>query len=83
MSDIGSIASLATYASQPFQVGRATPSGDVAGAGDADGSAETGSSASGATFSSDYAMSLLAKITHASADQALALIQGLSTPPPR
>ena len=45
-------------------------------------SSSTGTSGAVASgnFSSDYAMSLLAKVTHASADQALTLIQSMLPP---
>jgi hypothetical protein len=47
-----------------------------------DGSADIGTSGAAASgnFSADYAMSLLAKVTHASADQALTLIQSMLPP---
>ena len=62
MSGIGSILALASQAAQPFASGPATVV-DLPASGAASG---------------DYAMALLAKITRASADQALTLIQGLS-----
>jgi hypothetical protein len=77
MSGIGSILELASQATQPFASGSATvvdlPGTSYASAADSGSSGATPAAASG-----DYAMSLLAKITRASADQALALIQGLS-----
>ena len=80
MSDIGSVSALASYAAVPFQVGQATSVGEVGGFGGSGAIGGSGATSS-ATFSTDYAMSLLAKITHASADQALALIQAMSVPP--
>jgi hypothetical protein len=81
MSGIGSILALASQAAQPFASGSATvvdlPGTSYASAADSGSSGATPAAASGAA-SGDYAMSLLAKITRASADQALALIQGLS-----
>jgi len=49
---------------------------DTAPAGGGSGVGTEGA-ATGGDFSADYAMSLLAKVTHASADQALTLIQSM------
>jgi hypothetical protein len=46
------------------------------------GSGDAGSAGPSGSFSEEYAMSLLAKITHASADQALTLIRTMSTQSP-
>jgi len=83
MSDIGSISALAAYAAQPFAVGQAASAGPIGGSGAGSAVAGGSGAVSAATFSADYAMSLLAKITHASADQALALIQAISVTPTR
>jgi hypothetical protein len=79
MSGIGSIGMFPYQAVQPALASRAatvdaTPSDD----GGAAGAAAAG--APSAEVAGDYAMALLAKITRASADQALTLIQGLSAP---
>jgi hypothetical protein len=76
MNAIGSISALASQAAQPFETGQAT-SVDATSATAAGNGATPASSAA---VAGDYAMSLLAKITHASADQALALIQGMLAP---
>jgi hypothetical protein len=83
MSDIGSVSGLASYAAQPFQVGQTVSAGQVGGSGESPTAAGGSGAASGVAFAADYAMSLLAKITHASADQALALIKSMSVTPPR
>lgn len=73
---------LASQAAQPFLAGQPAPADSTPQADPCGGTAAgagTGTMTSG-TFSTEYAMSLLARITHASADQALALIQGMSTP---
>lgn len=69
---------LTSMAAQPLTSGAATTV-DVSSP---DGSSSTGTSGAVASgnFSSDYAMSLLAKVTHASADQALTLIQSMLPP---
>jgi hypothetical protein len=75
MTDIGSIILLAASAVRPFVAGQVTTvetTAAVTGAGAGPSSSEA--------FSTDYAMSLLAKITHAGADQALTQIQGPLTP---
>ena len=86
MSGIGSILALASQASQPLQGAQTTcvdlPGSSFAAAvSSADGSAITGAPPGAA--SADYAMALLATITRAGADQALTLIQAMSTPIPR
>ena len=73
-----SVAMLASAAAEPFATGQAT-SVDLAPAAGDSGASASGPASSDA-FASDYAMSLLAKITHASADQALSLIQLMLTP---
>jgi hypothetical protein len=75
MTGIASVGALAAQAVQPFGP---TPAASVDTP--APQAASTTASGGSANFSSDYAMSLLAKITHASADQALTLIQGMLTP---
>jgi hypothetical protein len=81
MSGLGSILALASEAAQPLEPAQATcvdlPSTTFPSALDAAGSGGTGAAPSGAS-SSDYAMAVLAGITRAGADQALALIQELS-----
>jgi sugar/nucleoside kinase (ribokinase family) len=72
------VSNLASLVAQPMAVARTAV--ETVGAGDATPSGAAG--ATSAQFAGDYAMSLLAKITHASADQALALIQTISTPVP-
>jgi hypothetical protein len=69
---------LASQAAQPFATGQAT-SVDVTQPSDGESGAQ---GTSPLAFSGDYAMSLLAKVTHASADQALTLIQGMLDPLP-
>ena len=69
---------LAAQAAQTFAVGQASSIDATLSGGSSAGS--VGGAANGESFSTDYAMSLLARITHASADQALALIQSMSTP---
>ena len=79
MNGIGSISLLASVAAQPFAVSQAT-SVDVAPvAGDGDGADDGVSALASKAISADFSMSILAKINHASADQALALIQGMAT----
>lgn len=78
MSGIGSISMLTSMAAQPMASSPAT-SVDVGSAGGDSGVGTSGAVASG-NFSSDYAMSLLAKVTHGSADQALTLIQSMLPP---
>ena len=72
---------LASQAAQP-PVGQGASVDTSPASGSAAGPAAHGGSgaASSQALSADYAMSLLARITHASADQALALIQALSAP---
>jgi hypothetical protein len=81
MSGIGSILALASQAAQPLQSGEATcvdlPSTSFTSAMDSVGGGGNGAASPGAP-SGDYALALLAKITRASADQALTLIEGLS-----
>jgi hypothetical protein len=78
MSEIGSIGALALSAAQPFTASRAASVDASSEAGEAGAPDNTASGAeSPAAFTTDYAASLLAKITHASADQALTLIQGM------
>ena len=80
MDGIGSVSTLASAATQPFVMSQVA-SADTASVDESAGASDTASGASSSgEFSSDYAMSLLAKITHASADQALALIQAMQTP---
>jgi hypothetical protein len=79
MNGIGPIGTLTTQAAQPLLASRATPSDAVSDAAGSSADERTGAT-SAPEFSADYAMSLLAKITHAGADQALALIQSLATP---
>jgi hypothetical protein len=79
MSGIGSIGNLASVAAQPFAVSQANSIPQAAVDSSVDSTDSSGAVSSEA-FSSDYAMSLLAKVTHAGADQALALIQGMLTP---
>ena len=80
MTGIGSILALASQAAQPLQGPQSTcvdlpdESFAAASAGGSDAAP-----ASSGPASADYAMTLLAKITRAGADQALTLIQGLST----
>jgi hypothetical protein len=69
--------SLGMLASQATSVDATQPSHDPSG-GSAAG--HWAGIASSEASSSDYAMSLLARMTHASADQALALIQGMLAP---
>jgi hypothetical protein len=78
MSGIGSTSMLTSMAAQRLTSGVAATV-DVSSP---DGSSSTGASgaASSGNFSSDYAMSLLAKVTHANADQALTLIQSMLPP---
>ena len=76
MNAIGAISILASQASEPFATGQATSIEASQPAAGGNGAPAAPSPA----FASDYAMSLLAKITHASADQALALIQGMLAP---
>ena len=83
MSGIGSILALASQAAQPLGGAQTTcvdlPGSSFASAvSSAEGSAT--SAAPSGTASADYAMALLATITRAGADQALTLIQALSTP---
>lgn len=75
MSSIGAIGMLTSTAAQPMTSSPAT-SVDVSPAGGGSGVGTSGAVPSG-NFSSDYAMSLLAKVTRASADQALTLIQSM------
>jgi hypothetical protein len=90
MSDIGSVGLLAFQVAQPFVVSQASSvdatrlpadssGGSAAGAGEGEGEGEGEGAGivSSEASSGDYAMSLLSKITHASADQVLALKQGL------
>lgn len=79
MSGIGSIGSLASQAAQPLLAGQTAAVDTTAASGDV-GVGSGGPGAASGNFSSDYAMSLLARITRASADQALALIQQMSVP---
>jgi hypothetical protein len=65
-------------AAQPLTSSVAT-SVDVSPAGSGSAGGTNGAGSSG-NFSSDYAMSLLAKVTHAGADQALTLIQSMLPP---
>jgi hypothetical protein len=62
-------------AAQPLASGAAATV-DVSPTDGGSGSGTSGVASSG-NFSGDYAMSLLAKVTHASADQALTLIQSM------
>ena len=82
MSGIGSILALASQAAHPFASGSATvvdlPGTSYASAADSAADGATMPAAASGAASGDYAMALLAKITRASADQALTLIQGLS-----
>jgi hypothetical protein len=82
MSGIGSILALASQAAQPLQGGQTTcvelPDTSFASAAGSGNGGGSGAASSGAA-SGDYAMALLARITRAGADQALTLIQGLST----
>ena len=81
MNSIGAISMLAASAAQPFASVQAVSVDASSGAtGDAVGASGAAVGGPSAAVSGDYAMSLLAKITHASADQALALIQGMLTP---
>ena len=77
MSGIGSILALASQAAQPFASGSATVV-DLPGASYASAAGGTTPAAASGAASGDYAMSLLAKLTRTSADQALTMIQGLS-----
>jgi len=77
MSTIGSIGSLASQAAQLYTRPAAAASAEAPEP-VADGDVDAGTPSS--NFTGDYAMALLAKITHASADQALTLIQGMSAP---
>jgi len=79
MSGIGSIGILASAAAQPYAVSQANSIPQASADSSVD-STDNGGAASSEAFSTDYAMSLLAKVTHASADQALALIQGMLPP---
>jgi hypothetical protein len=82
MLNIGSVGLLAFQVAQPFVVSQASSVDATRLSADSSGGSAAGEGAgivSSEAFSGDYAMSLLAKITHASADQALALIQGLLT----
>jgi hypothetical protein len=75
MSEIGAISLLASSAAEPFATTPVTAAGTTPG--------DTGGGAAASipgAFSADYAMSLLAKITHAGADQALTLIQAMLPP---
>ena len=82
MSGIGSILALASQAARPLQGARATcvdlPDTSFASALASAEGGRAGAGSAGAA-SSDYAMALLATITRAGADQALTLIQALST----
>ena len=78
MSGIGSVSMLASLAAQPYSSTRATSVDAAAPANDS--GSDIGAPAASGNFSADYAMSLLAKITHASADQALTLIQSMLPP---
>jgi hypothetical protein len=82
MTGIGSILALAAQAAQPLQGPQSTcvdlPDESFAAAAASAGGGDDGPALSGPA-SADYAMTLLAKITRAGADQALTLIQGLST----
>jgi hypothetical protein len=81
MNPIGTFSLLSSSAAQPFAAGAATSVDAGAGpTGDAVGASGAAIGRPSEAFSTDYAMSLLAKITHAGADQALTLIQGLMTP---
>ena len=75
MDGIGSIGILASVAAQPLNIATAIP--QVSADSSADSSAGTGGAPS-AAVAADYSMSVLAKVTHAGADQALALIQMLA-----
>jgi hypothetical protein len=77
MDAIGSIGTFMAQTAAPLAAAAAASSSGVSDATPGSGGL---SSASAAQFSSDYAMSLLAKVTHASADQALAHIQSIATP---
>jgi hypothetical protein len=77
MDGIGSVSTLTTAAAQPFLTSRATPVAESPAAVGGSAAAD-GTGAPSANFSADYAMSLLARVTHASADQALALIQSIA-----
>jgi hypothetical protein len=78
MSGIGSISGLATQLAQAAQVNMASSVQSVAEPDSAAESGSAGAPANRADFSADYAMSLLAKITRANADQALTLIKTMS-----
>jgi hypothetical protein len=81
MNPIGAFSLLSSSAAQPFAAGSATSLDASQGpTGDAVGASGAAIASPSEAISTDYAMSLLAKITHASADQALTLIQGLLTP---
>ncbi len=85
MSGLGSIIALASQAAQPLASQAATcvdlPTGssyaDVSAAEAGDAGA-AGVAAAPGPASGDYGMAVLAKITHAGAEQALTLIEGLS-----
>jgi hypothetical protein len=78
---IGSVGGLASQMVQAAQFNLAGQVQSSAGS-SASGSGNVGGSGSSGSFSEEYAMSLLAKITHASADQALTLIKAMSTQSP-
>lgn len=81
MNSIGAISMLATSAAQPFAAGPAPSVDASSGAtGDSVGTSGAAVGRPSAALAGDYAMSVLSKITHASADQALALIQGMLAP---
>ena len=65
MSGIGSIGGLAPQAAPPLMAGQTTP---VDATASDDQGVGSGAGAASGNFSSDYAMSLLARITRASAD---------------
>ncbi len=77
MDGIGSIGSLAVFAAQAFAPATAAPAvADVASA----SSAASASPALSGDTATQYQMSVLSKTMHASADQALALLQMLPQP---
>jgi len=77
MDGIGSIGSLAMFATQPFAAGQAAPAvTDVAST----SSASADSPALPGDVATQYQMSVLGKAMYASADQALALLQMLPQP---
>jgi hypothetical protein len=71
---------------QAVQASQVVSTGQTQGAGapssGSPATSEVGGSVSSGAVAGDYAMAILAKITHASADQALALLTAMTTQSP-